>query len=543
MPCSRVWRKVREGFSSLRGSPRDLYLLFALKVLESFGYFSTSLLYTLYLTEQFGMSDDAAGVSYGIWGSLIMGYNVVFAPLIDGMGVKTSLRWSFLLTAVGRLGMAMTHSKTFLMFLLYGPLPMGTALGVPVMVIGVKKCTTCGSRGFAFGLFYSMMNVAALVNGAVFDIFRIRLKNGLQIEGLGTNSIFNDGMRLLVLLCSATSATALLITTFLTEAAHSREDLPSRNYPNHDLKESVDERASMEDGQTNRHSSASSWSSRSSIASSPSRPTTVNWQNTLGEIWELIRCRPVQKFLAVCLLTVNLKMIFRHLDATLPKYQIRAFGCNAHVGLLYSINPFMIIWMVPLVGALTTSMNHFDMIHWGSYWTALSPFWMVAFQAEWAVALFVLTLSFGEAIWSPRWYDYSMSVAPNGKEGIFTALSAAPLFLAKLPTGALSGRLLSMYCPDNGKCSKEENANMNTVHDGTHCQGQMLWLVIGILVLVSPLGMLIFQQWLRPSLSDEKQLEKFTATLNKDQESRERLMGYSEVQYQRIPRDVEIIRH
>ncbi len=51
--------------------------------------------------------------------------------------------------------------------------------------------------------------------------------------------------------------------------------------------------------------------------------------------------------------------------------------------------------------------------------------------------LFVVTLSLGESVWSPRWYDYSMSLAPEGREGIFTALASAPLFAAKLPTGAL----------------------------------------------------------------------------------------------------------
>ena len=33
--------------------------------------------------------------------------------------------------------------------------------------------------------------------------------------------------------------------------------------------------------------------------------------------------------------------------------------------------------------------------------------------AEWATVLFVVFVSLGEAIWSPRWYDYSMSVAPE----------------------------------------------------------------------------------------------------------------------------------
>ena len=48
----------------------------------------------------------------------------------------------------------------------------------------------------------------------------------------------------------------------------------------------------------------------------------------------------------------------------------------------------------------------------------------------------MVTLSLGESFWSPRWYDYSMSLAPHGREGIFTALASAPLFAAKLPTGA-----------------------------------------------------------------------------------------------------------
>ena len=59
----------------------------------------------------------------------------------------------------------------------------------------------------------------------------------------------------------------------------------------------------------------------------------------------------------------------------------------------------------------------------------------------WGAALFVVTLSLGESFWSPRWYDYSMSLAPYGREGIFTALASAPLFAAKLPTGQ------SLCCP------------------------------------------------------------------------------------------------
>lgn len=45
------------------------------------------------------------------------------------------------------------------------------------------------------------------------------------------------------------------------------------------------------------------------------------------------------KFLVMALITVNLKQIFRHVDATLPKYLIREYGCDAPVGGIYGINP------------------------------------------------------------------------------------------------------------------------------------------------------------------------------------------------------------
>lgn len=41
------------------------------------------------------------------------------------------------------------------------------------------------------------------------------------------------------------------------------------------------------------------------------------------------------------------------MDATLPKYMIREIGEDAKFGSVYSINPFMIIILVPLVSSYT----------------------------------------------------------------------------------------------------------------------------------------------------------------------------------------------
>ena len=68
----------------------------------------------------------------------------------------------------------------------------------------------------------------------------------------------------------------------------------------------------------------------------------------------------------------------------------RSFGCAAPVGTVYSINPAMIMTLVPLVGAAATHYSHFDMIHYGSYVSALSPVWMALFSTG-KFAVFVLT--------------------------------------------------------------------------------------------------------------------------------------------------------
>ena len=52
-------------FVVLKDCPRELWLLFACKVLESFGYFAMSINFTIYLSEAFGFTDVRAGVIYG----------------------------------------------------------------------------------------------------------------------------------------------------------------------------------------------------------------------------------------------------------------------------------------------------------------------------------------------------------------------------------------------------------------------------------------------------------------------------------------------
>ena len=82
------------------------------------------------------------------------------------------------------------------------------------------------------------------------------------------------------------------------------------------------------------------------------------------------------RFFLLTLVLINVKMVFRHLDATLPKWLLRTYGPEAPFGLIYSINPAIIILTVPFVMALTQPFDPLNMIKLGTAIAAVSPFWV-----------------------------------------------------------------------------------------------------------------------------------------------------------------------
>jgi MFS family permease len=96
------------------------------------------------------------------------------------------------------------------------------------------------------------------------------------------------------------------------------------------------------------------------------------------------------------------------------------------------------------------------------------------------ILLYVVMLSVGEALWSPRCYEYTAAIAPKGQEASYMSLSYLPFFVAKLFAGTFSGLLLARFCPETGP---RESAT--------------LWLVIALPALITPLGLLLLRSYIR----------------------------------------------
>ena len=97
-----------------------------------------------------------------------------------------------------------------------------------------------------------------------------------------------------------------------------------------------------------------------------------------------------------------------------------------------------------------------------------------------SIFLSVITLSLGEAFYSPRLYEYPAAIAPPGQEASYMSLSLLPYFVAKFFVGTLSGWLLATYCPEAGPRNSE-----------------FMWLLIGLMALITPLGLFVFRPWIQ----------------------------------------------
>jgi len=383
--------------------------------------------------------DVQAGSIYGAWGMLIVLYGVLGGAVIDAVGVRGCLLFSAAATGAARAALALTRSKGVALFCFFVPAAIGGALGVPVLTIGVKRCSPPHARGFAFSIFYVAMNLAALVAGLLRDVFLVhvpltskaRPPPGLRAYmGLGAAAA---ALQIIVVAffvksgkwqeeeeeasASSPAATAATVTAAGAPAAAAGDGSVSavNLLPRGATRSSVsfdgvslanDDAASPPE----TSAAAAAADETKSVSEQHRRKKRKSFSSLLEASWlaatstlRAVAGPELYKFVAMSILTVNLKSIFRHLDATLPKFVARAFGCSAPAGSIYAINPAMIMTLVPVVGAALAWLEPFDAIHYGGYISAGSPLAIVAAPSLGGTAGFVALLSVGEAIWSPRW--------------------------------------------------------------------------------------------------------------------------------------------
>lgn len=462
--CSPMIRYFSE-FKVLKTASRDFWLTNAIQFFDGLAYFSMITVLSLYLTTNCGFDDVESGKWVGIFTLYVTAFVFAVGSICDVIGIKRSLFIGLVLLAVARLGLG-----TAPLYLRDEPLQLavkgfivlmslGTAFMSPVIMTALRRYTTKDTRATGFNIYYMLMNVGAiLANLLIVD----GMRKGIGIGGLTVFKGFgNVGGNLAVLDVGFIAALlALVCSALLRESNHAD---PGEN----------------------------------ATGSGGKRPLRL-----FMEVW---REKPFQKLVLFLVLTLGVRLVFTHQFLVMPKYYTRMLGGDFELGFANALNPLIIvvglILLIPVINRYPT----IKLIILGMVISAASLV-VLAVPLDWVMKLpfihnhqsayyfiivtQILVFAFGELIFSPRFTEYTASIAPPDKVSSYMALSALPMFIAKPINGFISGILISRYCYD-GILPKIE-----TGHVSYTSSPEFMWLIYLALAVLSPVAVIALRGYL-----------------------------------------------
>ncbi|CEM37147.1 unnamed protein product [Vitrella brassicaformis CCMP3155] len=454
--------------ASIARCPRELWLIFLLQYLESYAYFVFSHTLIPFLTEEIGFEE--AGLAYGIFGMLVSVYGFVIGIIIDNLGVKWSLVGGTAILFCSRLMLTFITDVHLLTLILFTALPVGSAMGIPVMQIGIRRYTDEGNRSLGYSILYVMMSLAAICAAPTVDAIHEAFPTGVAIA-FGAHTYRISSSRLLIFAGAVMTLVSLGVSLVcMREVSTSPQGLVCRD--------------------TGREKAT--------------RDTNTEQKGLFGAFKDVLNQPSFWRFFLLVVLLLGVRMIYGHLDATFPKYMVREFGKDVMSGSIIAIKPLCVAIVVPLLALVNMRLHPLKMIIVGVSLSALSPF-LLAMGHTYTTAIgFVTLLSLGEAIWYPRFYEYTVAVAAKGREGTYMALASTPMFMGTLVTGAMSGWLLDTFCPETGSRHSE-----------------MVWFIVGCVSITLPLGMMLLYGIIKDKAHRVRSASSVQITLTADEREKE----------------------
>jgi MFS family permease len=469
-------------FTVLFGAERELWLTFVVKLLSYAAYAVTNLTLKLWLSSEFHYTDQQALGIVTAWAVSMTIVTLLVGALTDAIGLRRAFFLGVWLCIAARTVMIFcTVPWAALAFGLF-PLAAGEALGTPVLVAAVRKFSTTPQRSISFSVAYMIMNIGSLGASYIFDWVRQGLGEHGHLSLFGTSASITT-YRTLFLVSLCIELTLLPLIWWMR--------------PNIEI---------TDDGV--KFIPRPPKVPAASLLHTFARSVRDSGRETIRIFGELSKEQGFYRLIMFLLLIAFLKLIMMQMYYVFPAFGIRELGEGAPVGKLWAINAWIVIPAVPIIGALTQRFPAYLIVTIGGIISAGSVFIMAMppawFQSladtagtQWVahhylgltgpvnpyyvtIGLFVIALSFGEAFYSPRVYEYASAIAPKGQEASYGALSYVPFLIAKLLVGTVSAALLAKYCPEVGER-----------HSG------MMWLFVALMASVAPVGLIALRRFVR----------------------------------------------
>lgn len=442
-------RSYFQDLRELLRCPRELWLTYAAIVFEYIGLYSFMSVLSLWLTSDFGFDDNKASNWFGIFSALLSLFAFLVGAIADVVGTRRTLIFSFGAAMLTRSLMSVSPSAAIALPALVA-YSFALASGSPVLQTAIHKYSNKRTVAIAFSFFYIALNVGGVLSGQLIDRTKAFFVDAqthklvlrmVDLPFVGPTQM--SAYRAIIGLGTITAGMAFLSTLFV------RNDKDIANL--------------------------------ATKAEGAAEGDAAKKKNPLAVLGEVVRDGAFWRFMLLIGFLVLVKAIFVHMHSTWPKYITRERGEDFDWGWLWALNSVLILIFVPIVTAFTRKLKAYTVIVIGSFITAASPF-IFAFGTSTAIQVTaIVVLTVGEALWSPRSYEYNVSIAPPGREATYVSLAVLPYFMAKFLVAMTAGKLLTAYCPPTGER-----------HSG------IMWVMIGLMTLLGPVGILVFRRVISP---------------------------------------------
>jgi len=349
---------------------------------------------------------------------------IALGPSIDRLGVRSALLVGGVASLLGRLMLTGASSPWTAAAGLLVFQTIGSALAYPVMRIGVRYVLPESELALGYSLMYAAMQVGAIAAGVLTD-------------AIVPGATLSDGLSLLL-------ASTCLSSMLYIGLVFAHVDVVALPLATHE------------------------------------QPAALA---CAAETRQVCRDSVFWRLVLFALVMTGSRTIWRHVDVSLPKFILRTLGAHARYGDVYAVNPFVTMLLVTPVQLAVAHVRAYTVIVVGVALTTLAPLVLYWFTPSYTALIgFMIVLSLGEVLYSPRVDEFTMRMAPRGREGIYSALTTAPLFVVRFAIGAASGALLGYYCPATEPV------------DVTQCM--MMWLVVAATAATTPVALIVLKRHL-----------------------------------------------
>jgi dipeptide/tripeptide permease len=447
-------------FKVLKEVPREYWGVQTVNFLDSIAYFSITTIFTLFLSKELGLDDKQAGLVYTVGAMAVTVVLITGGSIIDWLGIRRAMNLSLglkVLVSAGIAAMALVpeHTGWYLVkgarLLVAGGLWVLLAPSLAglqsVFQVANKRFTTAKARSAGYNLWYMFMNVGAFLSGLLIDLFR-------KGFGWGNTSV--------VLIGVVTSVLSMVASAALvrTEAQVLGPD------------------------------------------ESPSAETSreVTKKGPIESLLLIVREPAFWRFVVLLAAFLGVRAVYLHMVLIMPKYWERVIGPDVALGTLEAINPFLIIIGIIVFIPVANKFHVFKQLTFGAMASSASLLVLVLpwrwFSHDVATGYYILSiismvvLSVGEIFWSPKLYEYTAAIAPEGQEAAYFGFSLLPWFVAKFVVSATSGYMLSWWCPGDMR------AQLAAGSLPFWKSPEAMWLVLGLWAMSGPIIALFFEKWL-----------------------------------------------